>query len=243
MAIGIESGNSGLNFVSFDVWKTLVRSNPDFKPARAKLVADKIGTELGLVEGAIRNADVELDKDTDSSGLQHGPEDRLRATFLSLGVPESDIDDLSSELSDEVQRLFLGYPPELNEEGLLETLSEISNRVNGIYIISNTGFINGEYMRRALESIGLMRHVKKAIFSDEEGLAKPDRRIFNRVIEDSDCIDNPGRIVHVGDNQSADYQGALRVGMSAVLLSPIDHPGGYASAPTIRAALDEGILC
>lgn len=54
------------------------------------------------------------------------------------------------------------------------------------------------------------------LFSYELGYAKPDTRIFNKLITDSGL--QPHEILHVGNSYTSDYLGATSVGMQALHL-------------------------
>jgi putative hydrolase of the HAD superfamily len=66
-----------------------------------------------------------------------------------------------------------------------------------------------------LEEIGVADAFVAIVDSGREGVAKPDPRIFARTLERIGGGD-PARAVHVGDSWSADVEGALAAGWSAV---------------------------
>lgn len=223
--------------VSFDIWKTLIKSNPEYKPARDKHVAKQLGVETGLVKTALRQADVVCDEKTDKTGIQLGGTERLEAMCKILGAPIARA--ALSEIADEIQELFLEYPLQLMEPELLSTLDDIHpNRA--IALTSNTGFFDGTYMRRALDAVGIGERTDHYIFSNEVGVAKPDPKIFTEAAALLGVA--PSAITHVGDNFVADYQGATRAGMQAVHLAPEPVEVGVATTETIKEAYEKGLL-
>lgn len=224
--------------VSFDIWKTLVKSNPDYKPARDTYIADSLLVPVDELKIVAREVDVAADKLTDTTGEQFGPIERLDRIARRQGI-ELSSDKLSSMAID-IQELFLEYPLMFNEPNLADTLAEIAKR-KPITLTSNTGFIDGEYMRKALNTIGILESTKGRVFSNEVGVAKPDIRIFQSAA--SQLALNMHDIVHVGDNPLADYHGARRAGMQALLLRDDEgNTDGITAAPTIKDAVERGQL-
>ena len=86
-------------------------------------------------------------------------------------------------------------------------------------VISNS---NGS-VRSILESLGLGGHLDFVVDSGEEGVEKPDPRIFERALARARVA--PGEAVYIGDLYSIDVRGARAAGMRAVLLDPGGHWG------------------
>ena len=86
-------------------------------------------------------------------------------------------------------------------------------------VISNS---NGS-VRSILESLGLGGHLDFVVDSGEEGVEKPDPRIFERALARARVA--PGEAVYIGDLYSIDVRGALAAGLRAVLLDPGGHWG------------------
>jgi HAD superfamily hydrolase (TIGR01509 family) len=86
-------------------------------------------------------------------------------------------------------------------------------------VISNS---NGS-VRSILESFGLAGHLDFVVDSAEEGVEKPDPRIFELALARARVA--PGEAVYIGDLYSIDVRGARAAGMRAVLLDPGGHWG------------------
>jgi HAD superfamily hydrolase (TIGR01509 family) len=86
-------------------------------------------------------------------------------------------------------------------------------------VISNS---NGS-ARGILESVGLVAHVQFVLDSFEEGVEKPDPRIFGIALERAGV--RAEEAVYVGDLYSVDVLGARAAGIDAVLLDPGRHWG------------------
>lgn len=96
-----------------------------------------------------------------------------------------------------------------------------------LVVVSNA---NGK-LRALLGRIGLADRLDLAIDSAEEGVEKPDPRIFQIAFERSGA--QPERTVHVGDLYNVDVTGARRVGLQAVLLDSANLYEGF-DCPRIR---------
>jgi len=81
-----------------------------------------------------------------------------------------------------------------------------------LVVVSNA---NGR-MRTALERMGLAPHVDLVVDSHEEGVEKPDPRIFAHALARIGA--RADRTLHVGDLYHTDVVGARRAGLRAVLL-------------------------
>jgi putative hydrolase of the HAD superfamily len=110
---------------------------------------------------------------------------------------------------------LLAYPPVLMQDDLPDVLAKLACRYE-LALMSNTGFVNGAEMRRALEAIGILKYFTYQIFSDEVGVNKPNPKIFQYLLSISGA--EASQVVHVGDNRSADYDGAHAVGIHGVHL-------------------------
>ena len=80
-------------------------------------------------------------------------------------------------------------------------------------------------------SMGLLPHVDFSITSQEVGAEKPDPLIFERALQRAGA--QPESAVHVGDQITSDVEGALNVGINAVLLDRDGNHKGYTAQPRI----------
>lgn len=90
-----------------------------------------------------------------------------------------------------------------------ECLRELSKRYKiGIIANQNPG------SRERLEKMGLLKYIDLVVASAEEGVAKPDLRIFRIALERADC--KPEEAVMVGDRIDNDIIPAKKIGMKTV---------------------------
>jgi HAD superfamily hydrolase (TIGR01509 family) len=126
-----------------------------------------------------------------------------------------------------VQRLLNAYvepiltlPPRLGAD-VVRTLEDVRALGAKIGLISNTGRAPGVTLRQMLQNYGVLKYFDTTTFSNEIGYRKPHPKIFKQAA--SGLGINTSRILHVGDNPEADFQGARQAGMKAVLFEPELH--------------------
>lgn len=209
--------------VSSDIWSTLLDSNPEYKDKRAEAISKVLcKADIGLEEmhKIIGQVDDALDKQTEIDGNQYGLKERLYGIYnlLDGGMRVEEMNDELVDKYDAVSlELISEYLPVVIEPDLLVTLEKLKDRGIEMAVISNTGFIEGKHMRVALEKLGILPYMRVQLFSDEVGVAKPDKRIFEAILIETGYSND--QILHVGDNKVADYDGARRAGFRSVLLT------------------------
>ncbi len=95
--------------------------------------------------------------------------------------------------------------------GAIDLLDYLTAQGYPLYILSN-GFT--EVQSRKLESGGIAHYFKRLILSDEIGVTKPDRRLFDYALQQIGA--EPSEVLIVGDNYDADILGAINAGWSAI---------------------------
>ncbi len=99
-------------------------------------------------------------------------------------------------------------------------LAEMGRMGLGIVVVSNFD----ERLPRIGEELGLGSAVQAWIYSQQVGVEKPHPAIFRVAAEVLGV--SPERVLHVGDRQREDVEGALAVGMRAVLLDRSERASG-----------------
>ncbi len=98
-------------------------------------------------------------------------------------------------------------------DGAKELLEHL-NRRGKVYVLSN-GFKNLQY--RKLVSGGLDGYISKLVLSDDIGVTKPDRRLFDYALEV--VGGQADSTVMIGDNYDADILGAFNAGWKTVFFN------------------------
>jgi len=81
-------------------------------------------------------------------------------------------------------------------------------------LVCDTGLTPGRVVRRLLERVGLLAHLRALAFSDEVGAPKPDQRPFLAALQPLGVA--PEHALHVGDLRRTDVVGARALGMRTV---------------------------
>lgn len=211
------------NHLSFDLWLTLIRSNPEFKQKRNQLFKDffEINAPIEKVNEVVRYYDVLCNNINEKTGLNLSTHEIY---YLILSALEVDLalngTERLSEFYNETEVLFFNYKPELIFPNIKLQFEEIVAEGKSINILSNTGFIKGKSLKKLLSYYELTDSISFQIYSDEVGFSKPNKEIFQLVF---DQVNNSKKvlkkeILHIGDNGIADYNGAVNFGFEAHLL-------------------------
>ncbi len=108
-------------------------------------------------------------------------------------------------------------------------LGELSKHYR-IGIIANQNLGSEE----RLEKLGLLKHIDLVIASAEEGVAKPDLRIFQIALDRANC--KPEEVIMVGDRIDNDIIPANKIGMTTVWIK--QGFGSYAELKTVEEQPD-----
>lgn len=81
-------------------------------------------------------------------------------------------------------------------------------------LICDTGLVPSWVVRRLLKSVDLLDELDVLVFSDEVGVPKPNRLMFQIALDELKA--KPESSVHVGDLRRTDVVGARNIGMLSV---------------------------
>jgi putative hydrolase of the HAD superfamily len=208
---------------SFDLWLTLIKSNPEFKIKRNLLFRDFFAVDAPIekVTAVVRYYDVLCNTINEKTGLNF---DTYEIYYLILSALNVKIDEIETEqlhlFYTETELLFLEYKPELLYPNIQTLFKEITIQQKTINILSNTAFIKGNTLRKVISHYELSEYFKFQIYSDEVGFSKPNPKIFQLVFDQINNFKSLQKkeVLHIGDNIVADYNGAMSFGFDAHLL-------------------------
>ena len=106
-------------------------------------------------------------------------------------------------------------------DGVPEALRRMQAMGLRLAVVSNA---NGK-LKVLLERMGLSRSFEVMLDSTEEGVEKPDRRLFDIAVDRMGA--RREETVHVGDLFTVDVEGARGAGLRAILLDPLDLYAGF----------------
>lgn len=207
--------------VSFDLWLTLIKSHPLFKKRRAELIVDKYnpqGLTSSRIEDVTRECDKIFDRYNEMTGKKIPASEMYLKVIRKVGFDSGDIKMKDAKrLEEESNVLFLEYMPELLNNDIHQTLSKLVENGLSLNVASNTGYIESQTLRKALQKMDLLKYFSFQIFSDEVNASKPSPIFFQEVLNNARV--NKNQILHVGDNAKTDYKGASNFGFSAFLIT------------------------
>lgn len=239
--------------VTFDLWRTLIfeygkkENSEQRRELRAEYAADYLNGIGKSVQKSVIYDTFNALTDDITAGHDNGF-DKHFGEWIHLGLSRIDPElpdriGLTGlvEVGNAIDKAFIDSPPTLIE-GSVEILEAIRRRGLGVGLVTNTGLTSGTTFRYWFERIGLSGIFHHIAYSNELGIAKPDRLIFDVTLRTLDAP--PERALHVGDNLHTDVAGATAIGMSTVWVTGDSQPGPVAAEAnanpdyTIKSVLD-----
>jgi putative hydrolase of the HAD superfamily len=209
--------------VLLDALGTLVRLLPP-----APRLAERLGVPLADAARAVRAEIVfyraNLHRGRDLAGLAALRADCARIVRDQLGL-DMPLEEVEAQLLDSIR--FEPY------EDVVPALRALRERGLRLVVLSNWDVS----LHEMLEQTGLRNLVHGAIASAELGLAKPDPAAFGHALAMAGVTAESAW--HVGDSVEADVEGALRSGLTPLLIARPEEP---APAPAPPGVLTVGSL-
>ena len=209
--------------LSFDLWLTLIKSNPEFKKQRVRLFKNFFGISKDIDEvfDAVRYYDVLCNKINEINGRNINTFDIYFLILQRLGVDINSVNTIMlEEFYGENEKIFMMYRPFLMHENIAEFFRHVESYGLSMSLISNTGFIKGKTMRALIKSFDIDIFFCCQTYSDEVGYSKPNAKIYQAAYDQivkTKHIEKEN-ILHIGDNYDADFLGAQNFGFKAHLI-------------------------
>jgi len=224
-----------LRAIGFDLWETLITDTRDASRAQERLRLENMAAILGTTTEAIHAAyrsvwhhcqELYWSRDEDI------PCRRQVEHFLEIAEIDAD-DDTIEQLEHAYAMAAVESLPSI-VDGADHVIAELKRRGYRLGLISNTGRTPGYALRVILDRLGLSPHIDAMVFSNEHGVCKPQRSIFEalraRLGVEYD------EMMFVGDNLYVDVHGAKSCGMLGVHFVPPQR--GTAIAPPVEHGLE-----
>jgi len=212
---------------SFDLWLTLIKSNPAFKIERTHYFHQNLNTKnksIDEVAVIFRQVDLMVNAINEKTGKNVDADEMYLMVISSINDYDFNFGDLDLEdLYQKMEVLLLNHMPLIYCSNCLNVLSEIKTLGNAsTNILSNTGFIKGETLRKVINHLGVDAFIDFQLYSDEVRMSKPNAGFFQLMINGIDREKHQElslqEIIHVGDNPLADIRGAQMMGISSMLI-------------------------
>ena len=209
--------------VTFDLWDTLLNDQPGYDKARRDMRCDGMLKVLNSHELMPSRSRLLAEYDRSGAWLQTAwrTHNEISTKDQAHRIAAASVENLpeNSELFQDLENAYvrpvLALPPRLSDEAV-ETLTGMRDRSIKIGLICNIGRSSGKILRDLLKDFRILDFFTTTVFSDEIGIRKPDRRIFEAAAVRMGV--DISTIVHVGDHPEADAWGAKQAGMKAILL-------------------------
>lgn len=199
--------------ITFDFWRTLFRNTNgvERQQARVRALAEATALPEETVASAFKTTWAEFDRTHREDQQTLGPADALRMTLAELEttVPS----DTAARLTAAFAEAVLDHGP-VPIEGALDALRAAAERFP-VGLISDTSVSPGASLRKLLARYGFLDYFQATAFSDEVGVAKPQRPMFEAAARGLGV--HPNELLHVGDLEYTDVRGAQALGAKAAL--------------------------
>ncbi len=214
---------------SFDLWLTLIKSDPAFKPERAKYFHhhyNQFGKPVAEIEQIFRQVDLMCNAVNERSGKNIDSDEMylMVINFITEGKLDLHEVDLTKVLAD-MEELLFRHLPLLYSPVTLGALQHLKENSGGTFsLLSNTGYITGKTLRKVLALNGLDGFFDFQLYSDEVDISKPNPAFFEMMLTNID-ICNPAKsidraaVIHIGDNQRNDIDPCEALGIRSMLIN------------------------
>lgn len=210
--------------VSFDLWLTLIKSHPEFKHGRNALFRDyfAINKSVEEIAAVIRRFDILTNAINEKVCRNFHTHEIYYLILDALGVDINVVTTGQLEgFYTETEALLMQYKPQLLQDNIPKLLQHIQAQGKTINILSNTAFIKGRSLRKVLDYHGIGQYFAFQAYSDETGYSKPGKEMYQYAYDNILKLGDIKKeeVLHVGDNVVSDYNGALKFGFDAHLLT------------------------
>jgi FMN phosphatase YigB (HAD superfamily) len=207
--------------ITFDCWDTLIDDDGSrdkkrkeyfhlsFKDAGFPVTQDEMDELFSKEAKLFQNHIIEHNKTQNSR-------ERVETILKLAGVqmPESE----TSKISDYGDQVALEFRPPV-VPGIKEALDVLS-KIYKLGVICNTGWHSAKTVRQLLKDYDFPKYFSHLTFSDEAGVAKPHKQIFEYTLEKLGF--RAEEAVHIGDSEYSDIVGAKQANMRAILFTGVN---------------------
>lgn len=219
---------AGINAVFFDVGGTLIEPRYPVGEIYAKFAArfgrsaDPVRLQANFLRHFPLQPKLAFRRDLPLSNIFSAESDWWRRLVSDVFVDEGPFPRFD-EFFEAVYEAFRGDDLWTVLDGVVPTLETLRQRNLSLGVVSNFD----SRLPTILRECELAHYFVTVRFSSLSNSAKPDSVIFQTALDELQL--RPEETVHVGDSWNEDIEGALAMGMRAILFDPrrrfIDNPG------------------
>jgi putative hydrolase of the HAD superfamily len=214
---------------SFDLWLTLIKSNPEFKIQRTKIFHrdfNPSNKSIDEVARIFRQVDLMCNAVNENTGKNIDSDEMYLMVISLINDNRLNIKDIDTgKLYKDMETLLFNYLPVPYSPVTIEVLDHLKNKSGGTFsLISNTGFIKGLTLKKVLTELKIDQYFDFQLYSDEAGMSKPNPAFFELMLQNIKRVNHPkqinlNNIIHVGDNPVTDVEGANAAGIKSMLIN------------------------
>lgn len=198
--------------ISFDFWNTLYGNGdePERYARRVEyfhnIISSYIKIDIHAIEKAFRASTKFFIHEWQNNYRTPTAAERIQymSEQLSVKINKEDIKRTAAFFG----KLIYEIPPAAHQENLDIVRSLAENYPLGL--ISDTGYIAGNYIRQFLKKQNMISYFTSLIFSDEQEHCKPHSSVFN--ITCTNLRISCSNLIHIGDLEKTDIKGILGSG-------------------------------
>lgn len=216
---------------SFDLWLTLIKSDPLFKIRRTNFFHQQFNPAKKSVEDVaaiFRQVDIMCNNINEKTGKNIDADEMYLMVISMISDFAINLNAIDTDLLyQQMEELLFDNIPLLYSHETRDVLVYLKEKqACTISILSNTGFIKGSTLRKVLKRIGIYNFFDFQLYSDEVGFSKPSQKFFSLMFDEVRMLHEnctASDILHVGDNCTADIEGATLAGMNCLLINSNDN--------------------
>ena len=218
----------GIKVITFDLWDTVLIDESDEAKRRMQGLKPKNEERRQILWQALNDLSPIDKKNVDTAfqtqeavyrerwlreQITPTVADRIEIILQGLGRELPDLELV--RLTSAYQNMEVNIPPDIIA-GAAAGLRELSCKYR-LGVVSDTIYTPGSGMRAILNGYDILSCFSEFAFSDEVGRAKPHAQIFAHLAQKLGVEHH--EMIHVGDRELNDVQGAQALGMKAILFT------------------------
>jgi putative hydrolase of the HAD superfamily len=198
--------------ISFDFWNTLYANGDEDRRRQLRVayfhrILSKYGNfSLDIIQEAFHESTHMFMDHWINDQRTPRPSERIHfmCDLIGVKIDQKGIDNSANYFGQVIDTI-----PPITIPALYDTITSLA-KIYSLAIISDTGYISGNHIRRFLEKEKMLSLFKSQFFSDEHDHCKPHPSVFKLTCEklNIECK----RLIHIGDLEHTDVKGIKNVG-------------------------------